>query len=139
MLFTMKMKFEHFTRLVIFQNSSLVSKCTLRIMCHNPGTWHDFSQVKLTSEESCQWANYKTKYKLESKNPLGNNCTSLTWEQLCQSHLGTIVPVSLRNNPAILTLEQLCQSHLGTMVPVSLGKQSYQSHLRNICASLIWE
>ena len=29
--------------------------------------------------------NCKTKYKLESQNPLGNNLTSVTWEQSCQS------------------------------------------------------
>ena len=57
-------------------------------MCHNPGIWHKCSQAKLTSEESCQRTNCKTKYKLESQNPLGNNCASLTSEQL---------PVSLGN------------------------------------------
>ena len=40
------------------------------IMCHNPGTWHNCSQVKLTSEESCQRTNCKTKYKLGSQNLL---------------------------------------------------------------------
>ena len=67
-------------------------------MCHNPGTWHNSSQVKLTSEEWCQRTNCKTKCKLESQNPLWNNRASLTWEHLCQSYLGSIVPVSLGNN-----------------------------------------
>ena len=100
------------------------------IMCHNPGTWQNCSQVKLTSEESCQRTNCKTKYKLESQNPLGNNRASVTWEQLCQFHLGTIVPVSLRNNPSSLTWEQTRQYHLRTIVPVSL---------ENNPASLTWE
>ena len=53
---------------------------------------------------------------------LGNNCPSLTWQQLCQCHLGTIVPVSVGNNHANLTWEQLSQCHLeGTIVSVSLG------------------
>ena len=60
---------------------------------------------------------------------LGNNCVSLTWEQLCQSHLKTIVSVSLGNNCVSLTWEQLRQSHLKTIVPVSHG---------NNCASLTW-
>ena len=94
------------------------------------GTWHNSSQVKLTNEESCQITNYNTKYKLESQNLLGNNGASVTWEQSCQCHLGTIVPVSLGNNCAGLTCEQLCQSHLETIVPVSLG---------NSCASITWE
>ena len=106
-------------------------------MCHNPGTWHNCTQVKLTSEGSCQRTNCKTKYKLETQNPLGNNvpmslgniCASVTWEQLCQSHLGTIVPsrlgitvpVSLGNDFTSVTLEQLQGCHLRTIVPVSLG------------------
>ena len=61
---------------------------------------------------------------------LGNNFASLTWEQLCQSHLGTIVPVSLKNNCVSLTWEQLCQSHLGTIAPVPL---------ENNCASFSWK
>ena len=32
-------------------------------MCYNPGTWHNSSQVKLTSEESCQRTKYKKKKK----------------------------------------------------------------------------
>ena len=47
-------------------------------MCHNPRTWHNSSQVKLTSEESCQRTNYKTKHKLESQNSLENNRASVT-------------------------------------------------------------
>ena len=43
------------------------------------------------------------KYKLESQNQLGNNRASVTWEELCQCHLGTIVPVALGNNPASAT------------------------------------
>lgn len=62
---------------------------------------------------------------------LENNWASATWEQLCQSHLGTILPVSLKNNRFSLTWkqlhqchatwEQLCQYHLGIILPVSLG------------------
>ena len=48
-------------------------------MCLNFGTWHDSSQVTITSEESYQWTNYKTKDKLKSANPLGNNRVSVTW------------------------------------------------------------
>ena len=51
--------------------------------------------------------------------PLGNNRTSVTLEQFCQSHLGIIVPVSRGNNRADLTWKQSWQSHLGTIVPVS--------------------
>ena len=102
------------------------------------GTWHNSSQVKLTNEESCQITNYNTKYKLESQIylgtmvpvSLGNNRASVTWEQLCRSHLWAIVPVSLGNNCASLTWEQLCQYHLGTIVPVSL---------RNNHPSVTWE
>ena len=47
-------------------------------MCYAPGTWHSFSQVKLTSEKSCQGTNCKSKYKLESQNPFGNNRVRLT-------------------------------------------------------------
>ena len=67
-------------------------------MCHNSGAWRNCSQVKLTSEELCQRTNCKTNYKLENQNSLGNNCATLTWEQSCQCHLGTIAPVSLGNN-----------------------------------------
>ena len=86
--------------------------------------------MKLTSEESCQRTNWKTKCKLESQNPLGNNGASLPWVQLCQCHLRTIVRVSLGNSRVILTREQLRQCHLGTIVPVSL---------RSNCTSLTWE
>ena len=109
-------------------------------MCHNPGTCHNCSQVKLTSEKSCQRTNCKTKYKLESQNPLGNNHASVTWEQLCQCHLGAVVLVSLKNNCASVTWEQLCQCHLGKMVAALLEnnrasltwEQSCQSHLGTI-------
>ena len=74
-------------------------------MCHNPGTWHNSSLVKFTNEESCQRTNCKTKYKLESQNPLRNNRASVTWEQLCQCHLATIVPASFENNRASVTWE----------------------------------
>ena len=90
----------------------------LRIMCHNYGTWHDSAVVSFTSEESCQWTNYKTKYKLESPDWLRES----TWEQLCQSHWETIVPNSLWNIRTSLTWETPHQSHLETIVPVSLGK-----------------
>ena len=90
-------------------------------MCHNPGTWHNCTQVKLTSERSCQRTNCKLKYKLESQNPHRNNRANVTWEQLCQCHLGTIVPVSFRNNRASFTWEISCQPHLGTVVPSRLG------------------
>ena len=59
-------------------------------MCHNPGTRHDSSLVKLTIAESCQSPNFRTIYKLESQNPLGNP-------------LGTIVPFLLGNNWGSLT------------------------------------
>ena len=126
-----------------------------RIKCHNPGTWHNFSQEKLTSGESCQRTNCKREYKLESQNPLGNKCASLTWEQSFQWHLGTIVPVSPGNSCTSLTWKQLCQSNLGTIVSVSIGnycasltwERLCQSHLwiivpaslENNCASVIWE
>ena len=58
-------------------------------MCQNPGTWHSCAQVKRTSEKSYQRTNCKTKYKLESQNPRGNNGASVTWEQSCQSHMRT--------------------------------------------------
>ena len=64
---------------------------------------------------------------------LGNNRenqATFTWEHLCECHLGTIVSVLLRNNHASLTWEQLCQSQLKTIIPVSLGK---------IQVSLTWE
>ena len=88
-------------------------------MCHNPGTWHNCSQLKLASEESCQRTNCKTKYKLESQNSLGtivpvslgNKCASVTWKQSCQPHLEAIVPASLGNNRASVIWEQLCQCH----------------------------
>ena len=126
----------------------------VRMICHNPRIWRNCSQVKLTSEESCQRTNCKTKYKLESQNPLGNNRGSVTWkqsyhchlrkivpvslekkrasvnwEQSCQCHSRTMMPVSLGNNRASLTCEQLCQSFLGSMTPVSLG---------NNCTNVTW-
>ena len=61
-------------------------------MCHSPGTRHDSSLVKLTSAASCQSSNFKTKYKSESQNPLGNP-------------MGTIVPFLLGNNRDSLTWE----------------------------------
>ena len=98
-------------------------------MCHNPGTWHNCPQVKLTSEESCQRTNCKTNYKLENQIHFGtivpvslgtivpvshgNNRPSVTWEQSCQLHLGTIVPISFGNNHATVTWER-------TLVPVLL-------------------
>ena len=45
------------------------------------------------------------KYNLESQNPLGNNCASVTWKQSCQCQLGTTAPVSLRNNRVSVTWE----------------------------------
>ena len=94
----------------------------LRIMCHSYGTWHDSTVVSFTSEESCQSTNYKTKYNLESPDPLGNNCVSLSGKQLCQTHFGTFVLVSLGINHASLTWETPHQSYLETIVPLSLGK-----------------
>ena len=47
-------------------------------MYHNPGTWHDYSHVKPSSEESYQCKIDKTKYKLESQNPRGKNRASVT-------------------------------------------------------------
>ena len=121
-------------------------------MCHNPGTWHNCSEVKLTSEESCQRTNCKIKYKFESPNTIRNNYANVTWKQLRQCHLQIIVLASLGNNRTSFTWEQSCQSHLRTTVPVSLGnicssltsEQSCQSHLRNIlpgnnCASFTWK
>ena len=107
-----------------------------QIMCHSPGTWQNCPQVKLAGEELCQRKNCKTK--LESQNPLEKNCVSLTWdqswslsrEQLCQHHLGTIITVSLENNRTILTWKQSSQSHLGAIELPSLV---------NNRASLTWE
>ena len=99
-------------------------------MCHNPGTWQDYSLVSLNSEESCQWTNCKTKYKLQNQNLLGNNCASLTWERLCQFHLGTVCRSHLRTIVPSLTWEQLSQPHLEIIVPDTPG---------NIRASLTWE
>ena len=82
-----------------------------RVIYHNLSTWRDSSQVEFTSEESCQWTNYKTKYKFENQNP------TATWEQSCQFYLGTIVSACIRNNSASVTREKLCQSHLGTILP----------------------
>ena len=100
------------------------------VMCHNPGTWHNCFWLTLTSEELCQRTNCKTKYKLGSQNPLGNNRVvslrnsraNVTWEQLCQSHLKTIFPVSPGNNRVNLTWKKSCHCRLGTNVPISLGK-----------------
>ena len=89
-------------------------------MRHNPGTWHNCSQVKLTSEELCQGTNCKTKYKLENEYPLGNNPDGVTWEQWCLSHLGTNVPMSLGSNFASVSWPQLCLSNLRKIVPVPL-------------------
>ena len=90
-------------------------------MYHNPHTWHNCSQVKLTGEESCQRTNCKIKCKLESQSPLGNNRASATWEESCQYHLGTIVSVSFQSNRTRLTWRKSLQSRLGTIVQVSLG------------------
>ena len=115
-------------------------------MCHNPGTWHNCTQVKLTSEGSCQRTNCKTKYKLETQNPLGKNRANVTWKHLCQCHLGTIVPVSLGNNRAVslgnncasLTWERLYQCHFGTIAGVSL-ENNCASVIRINSVSLTWE
>ena len=96
-------------------------------MCHGPGTWHNSSQVKLTSEEPCQRTNCKAKYKLESQNTLENNGVSVTWEKSWQVHLGIIVFLSLGYNRASVTWVQLCQCQFITMVAASLG---------NYCASV---
>ena len=37
------------------------------MMCYNPGTWHNSSQVKLASEESCQRTKYKKKKKATAR------------------------------------------------------------------------
>ena len=87
----------------------------------------------------------------------GNDCASLPWERLCQSHLETIVPaylgaivsVSLGNICASLTWsnrasyawEQFYQYHMGTIVWMSLGnnrasltwRQFCQPHLKQLC------
>ena len=110
-------------------------------MCHNLGIWHNYFQVKLSSKESCWRTNCKTKCKLQSQNPLGNNRVSLTWErfpsttreQSCQSRLGTIMPVSLVYNCASVTWEQLYQCHLGTIVPVLLGKSRTRVTWEQLC------
>ena len=60
---------------------------------------------------------------------LENNSVSVTWEQSCQCHLGTIVLVSLGNNQAVsleknctnVTKEQSCQSYLATNLPVPVA------------------
>ena len=95
----------------------------VEIMCHNPGTWHNCSQVKLTSKERCQRTKCKTNH---------------TWKQSCKSHLGTIVSVLLGNNRASLAQEQLYQSHLGTTLPFPLGN-NYDSVTSSNSASLTWE
>lgn len=56
---------------------------------------------------------------------LGNNSSSVPWEQSCQCHLGGIALVSLGNNRASFTWEQL-----GKIVTVSLTDNG---------ASVIWE
>ena len=62
----------------------------------------------------------KTKYKSENQNSLWNNSTGVTCQQLCHSHLGTVVPASLGNSRTSVTWEELCQSQLGAIAPVSL-------------------
>ena len=70
---------------------------------------------------------------------LGNNRASITYDQSCQCHLETIVPVSLMTNRASVTWEQSCQ-YLSPIAPVSLGNnrtsvtydQSRQCHLGTI-------
>ena len=124
-------------------------------MCHNPGTWHNSSQVKLTSEESCQRTNCKAKYKLESQNPLENNGVSVTWEQSYHCHLWKVVPMSLENNGANVTWEKSWQVHWGIIVFLSLGYSRASvtwvqlcqcqlitmvaASLGNYCASVTWE
>ena len=103
----------------------------LRIMCHNYGTWHDSAVVSFTSEESCQWTNYKTKYTLESPDPLGNNCVSLTGKQLCQTHFGTFVLVSLGKHRTSLTWKQSCQCRLGNRGTI-IGKNDNNIDCNNI-------
>ena len=118
----------------------------LRIVCHNPGTWHNCSQVKLTSEESRQRTNCKTKYKLKNQNSLGNNRAAslgnnratLTWEQSCQCHLGISVSVSLGSNCASFNWEQLSHCHFRTIATVSLEKNC-ASVTRLNSASFTWE
>ena len=52
---------------------------TVRIMCHDRTTQHDSSpQMKFASEESCQFTNFKMKYKLQCQNPLEDNRASLS-------------------------------------------------------------
>ena len=87
----------------------------------------------------------------------------LTWEKLCQCHLGAIVSFSLMNNVPVsfgincssVTWEQWDRSHLRTIVVVLLGNnctlvthvELCQCHLGtfvpvsfvNICTSVTWE
>lgn len=83
-------------------------------MCHNPGTWYDSPQVKLTMNK------IQSNDKSESQNPLGNNRVSLIWQKLSHCHLETIVPVTFGNNYASLTWKQMCQPHLEIIISSSL-------------------
>ena len=127
------------------------------------GTWHDPFQVKLTSEELCQWTNRSTKQNYKFRICLGtimrvvlnDNLLSFTWKQLWQWHLVTIVLVQPGSNRAIISWEYLWQCHLETTVLVSLEmncgsvtwEKSDQSHLGaivpaslgNHCANITWE
>ena len=55
---------------------------------------------------------------------LGNKFASFAWEQSCQYHLVTIVPVSHSNNLASQTWDQLCHSQLEKILPVTFGNNS---------------
>ena len=89
------------------------------IMCHNPDTWHDFSQVKITMNK------LQNKIKIINSKP--------TWKQSCQCHLGKVVAVSPGNNCAFLNCEQSCQYHLATIAPVSLGNNRDSVTWEQLC------
>ena len=63
------------------------------------------SLPKLLQSKTHHWR-IVSKNKLENKIRIGKSKS--TWEQSCQSHLGTTMPVSLGNNCASVTWEQSC-------------------------------
>ena len=90
---------------------------------HNPGTWHDSSQVRLNPY-------FGTAVPVS----LGNNHASLLLEQLWQRHLGTIVSVSLGNSPASVSWEQSRQPHFVSILLVSLESNRANFTLEKCCS-----
>ena len=118
------------------------------MMCYNPGTWHNSSQVKLTSEESCQRTKYKKKKKKTMAPFYGGGSTgsrleplrggsllfTTTFPEIPATHVidhGRMSqfwsqPVVLNTGPldgesSALTNRPLLKIQLGTIVPISLG------------------